>query len=317
MSWFDRLANKLLVIAGIDEELADPVRAGLRSVPDRAPVPHDVDIESEAGRARLLRDYRPFTTEFDLESTAAEATARLENSGDSSGTDALWASTAYPASLKDEWVRNHASWSGWTATSVTLLLDHSGSMRDQGRVRATAAARLFASVLAELRTSFEVLGFTTRSWKGGQSRQKWLAEGKPARPGRLCDLLHLVYGDQRLVDEREFRLMLDPNVLRENVDGEAVQWAISRLLARDESRKLLIVVSDGAPSDDSTSAANGEWLLEAHLAAVLDEITRDRLVQIAAINVGPAASRYPNARLADSPAAAQTAILEVLAELSA
>lgn len=263
-------------------------------------------------------DYSPFTTEFDLECTAAELAADPEKRDDGNYADAHWSSTAYPATMRDEWLRKHASWPGWDRVSVTLLVDHSGSMRDGAIVRAAAAARVFAAVLSELGVSFEILGFTTRSWKGGQSRQKWLASGKPARPGRLCDVLHLVYGGRGGLVEDELRLMLNLNVLRENVDGEAVQWAVSRLELRHEPIKLLIVVSDGAPSDDSTIAENGQWFLEAHLAAVLDDVAQRSAVRIAAINVRGASSTptYPNTRDGALPEAAQEALLGLLADLT-
>jgi cobaltochelatase CobT len=142
----------------------------------------------------------------------------------------------------------------------------------------------------------EVLGFTTATWKGGRSRARWLREGRPYRPGRLCDLLHIVY---RSPDDPRassggwtFKPMLRPDLLKENVDGEAVTWAASRLLARERPRKLLLAISDGAPVDDSTLMANGPSILDDHLRSVLAEIDRAGRIRTAAVGIGFDVSRY-------------------------
>jgi cobaltochelatase CobT len=141
----------------------------------------------------------------------------------------------------------------------------------------------------------EVLGFTTRAWKGGQSREAWLSAGRPSQPGRLNDLRHVLYkrGDEPYRHaRRNLGLMMREGLLKENIDGEALLWAHDRLMARSEERRILMVISDGAPVDDSTASANGGSYLERHLRQVIDWIERKSPVQLLAIGIGHDVTRY-------------------------
>ena len=158
-------------------------------------------------------------------------------------------------------------------TVVTLLIDNSGSMRGRPISIAAISADIMARTLERCGVKVEILGFTTRTWKGGQSREAWLAEGKPAQPGRLNDLRHIIYkkADEPLRHaRRNLGLMMREGLLKENIDGEALQWAHSRLLARPEDRRILMVISDGAPVDDSTLSVNSAGYLETHLRKTID-----------------------------------------------
>jgi cobaltochelatase CobT len=182
-------------------------------------------------------------------------------------------------------------------TIVSILIDNSGSMR--GRPIATAAicADILARTMERCGVGTEVLGFTTRAWKGGQSREAWLGEGRPSQPGRLNDLRHVVY---KRADEpyrharRNLGLMMREGLLKENIDGEALLWAHNRLIARPEERRILMVISDGAPVDDSTASANGGTYLEKHLRQVIDWIERRSTVELLAIGIGHDVTRYYN-----------------------
>ncbi len=180
-------------------------------------------------------------------------------------------------------------------TIVTLLIDNSGSMRGRPISIAAISADVLARTLERCGVKTEILGFTTRAWKGGQSREAWLAGGKPASPGRLNDLRHIVY---KKADEpwrharRNLGLMMREGLLKENIDGEALLWAHSRLLARPEDRRILMVISDGAPVDDSTLSVNNAGYLEAHLRKVIDWIERQSPVQLVAIGIGHDVTRY-------------------------
>jgi cobaltochelatase CobT len=180
-------------------------------------------------------------------------------------------------------------------TIVTLLIDNSGSMRGRPISIAAISADVMARTLERCGVKTEILGFTTRAWKGGQSREAWLAGGKPAQPGRLNDLRHIVY---KKADEpwrharRNLGLMMREGLLKENIDGEALLWAHSRLLARPEDRRILMVISDGAPVDDSTLSVNSAGYLEAHLRRVIDWIERQSPVQLVAIGIGHDVTRY-------------------------
>jgi cobaltochelatase CobT len=141
----------------------------------------------------------------------------------------------------------------------------------------------------------EVLGFTTRAWKGGQARERWLNEGKPAHPGRLNDLRHIVYKSADVPGRRTRRnlgLMMREGLLKENIDGEALIWAHSRLVARPESRRILMVISDGAPVDDSTLSVNAGNYLDKHLRQVITEIEEKSSVELVAIGIGHDVTRY-------------------------
>jgi cobaltochelatase CobT len=180
-------------------------------------------------------------------------------------------------------------------TIVTLLIDNSGSMRGRPISIAAISADVLARTLERCGVKTEILGFTTRAWKGGQSRESWLAGGKPQHPGRLNDLRHIVY---KQADEpwrrarRNLGLMMREGLLKENIDGEALMWAHARILARPEDRRILMVISDGAPVDDSTLSVNSAGYLEAHLRKVIDWIERQSPVQLVAIGIGHDVTRY-------------------------
>ncbi len=180
-------------------------------------------------------------------------------------------------------------------TVVTLLLDNSGSMRGRPITVAATCADILARTLERCGVKVEILGFTTRAWKGGQSREAWLQAGKPANPGRLNDLRHIIY---KAADapwrraRRNLGLMMREGLLKENIDGEALAWAHSRLVARPEQRKILMMISDGAPVDDSTLSVNAGNYLERHLRHVIDEIETRSSVELIAIGIGHDVTRY-------------------------
>ena len=180
-------------------------------------------------------------------------------------------------------------------TVVTLLLDNSGSMRGRPITVAATCADILARTLERCGVKVEILGFTTRAWKGGQSREDWLRAGKPKQPGRLNDLRHIVY---KAADapwrraRRNLGLMMREGLLKENIDGEALEWAHRRLLARPEQRRILMVISDGAPVDDSTLSVNSGNYLERHLRHVIDTIENRSPVQLLAIGIGHDVTRY-------------------------
>jgi len=180
-------------------------------------------------------------------------------------------------------------------TIVTLLIDNSGSMRGRPISIAAISADILARTLERCGVKTEILGFTTRAWKGGQSREAWLADGKPPQPGRLNDLRHIIY---KKADEpwrrarRNLGLMMREGLLKENIDGEALMWAHQRLLARHEDRRILMVISDGAPVDDSTLSVNTAGYLEQHLRRVIEWIEVSSPVQLSAIGIGHDVTRY-------------------------
>ena len=180
-------------------------------------------------------------------------------------------------------------------TVVSLLIDNSGSMRGRPISIAATCADVLARTLERCGVSTEILGFTTRGWKGGQSREQWLSEGRPPHPGRLNDLRHIIY---KRADEpyrharKSLGLMMREGLLKENIDGEALLWAHSRLLARPEERRILLVISDGAPVDDSTASANGGTYLERHLRQVIGWIEGRSNIELAAIGIGHDVTRY-------------------------
>jgi cobaltochelatase CobT len=180
-------------------------------------------------------------------------------------------------------------------TVVSLLIDNSGSMRGRPIAIAAMCADVLARTLERCGVATEILGFTTRAWKGGQSREAWLAEGRPPDPGRLNDLRHIVYkrADQPYRHARKgLGLMMREGLLKENIDGEALLWAHRRLLARPEERRILMVISDGAPVDDSTASANGGAYLERHLRQVIEWIEARSSVELSAIGIGHDVTRY-------------------------
>ena len=180
-------------------------------------------------------------------------------------------------------------------TVVTLLLDNSGSMRGRPIMVAACCADILARTLERCGVKVEILGFTTRAWKGGQSREQWLAAGKPANPGRLNDLRHIIYKSADAPwrrSKRNLALMMREGLLKENIDGEALTWAYNRLLARPEQRRILMMISDGAPVDDSTLSVNSGSYLEQHLRQVIEEIETRSPVELIAIGIGHDVTRY-------------------------
>jgi cobaltochelatase CobT len=217
--------------------------------------------------------------EFDLEEGILDA-ARLSR---------VVVDPLHPLSFKQE------QDTAFRDTVVTLLLDNSGSMRGRPISVAATCADILARTLERCGVKVEILGFTTRAWKGGQSREAWLARGKPANPGRLNDLRHIVY---KAADapwrhaRRNLGLMMREGLLKENIDGEALAWAHERLLARPEQRRILMMISDGAPVDDSTLSVNAGNYLEKHLRQVIEFIETRSPVQLIAIGIGHDVTRY-------------------------
>ena len=180
-------------------------------------------------------------------------------------------------------------------TVVTLLLDNSGSMRGRPITVAAMCADILARTLERCNVKVEILGFTTKAWKGGQAREKWIQEGKPGQPGRLNDLRHIVYKSADAPWRRARRslgLMMREGLLKENIDGEALIWAHNRLLARSEQRRIMMVISDGAPVDDSTLSVNAGNYLERHLRSVIEDIELRSPVELLAIGIGHDVTRY-------------------------
>jgi cobaltochelatase CobT len=204
-------------------------------------------------------------------------------------------------------------------TVVTLLLDNSGSMRGRPIMVAACCADILARTLERCGVKVEILGFTTRAWKGGQSREDWLAAGKPSAPGRLNDLRHIIY---KTADapwrraKRSLALMMREGLLKENIDGEALAWAHARLMARPEQRRILMMISDGAPVDDSTLSVNSGSYLEQHLRKVIEEIEKRSPVELIAIGIGHDVTRYYSRAVTISdPGELAGAMTEKLVEL--
>ena len=180
-------------------------------------------------------------------------------------------------------------------TVVTLLLDNSGSMRGRPISIAAICADVLARTLERCNVKVEILGFTTRAWKGGQSREHWLNEGRPQQPGRLNDLRHIIYKGADAPWRRvrsNLGLMMKEGLLKENIDGEALEWAHRRMANRPEARKILMVISDGAPVDDSTLSVNAANYLEKHLRDVIAMVERRKAVELLAIGIGHDVTRY-------------------------
>ena len=195
----------------------------------------------------------------------------------------------WPISYKQE------SETNFRDTVVTLLIDNSGSMRGRPITIAAMSTDILARTLERCGVKVEILGFTTRAWKGGSAREKWLSDGKPGHPGRLNDLRHIIYkpADSPWRHARtNLGLMLREGLLKENIDGEALLWAYQRLMFRPEQRKILMVISDGAPVDDSTLSANQGNYLEEHLRRVIHWIETKSPIQLLAIGIGHDVTRY-------------------------
>ena len=174
-------------------------------------------------------------------------------------------------------------------TVVSLLIDSSGSMRGRSITIAAMCADILGRTLERCTVKVEILGFTTRAWRGGQARELWLQQGKPAQPGRLNDLRHIIY---KAADmpwrrcRRNLGLMMREELLKENIDGEALLWAHNRMAGRQEDRKILMVISDGLPVDNSTLLVNPSNYLEQHLKFAIDRIENHSKVELVAIGIG-------------------------------
>jgi cobaltochelatase CobT len=228
---------------------------------------------------RLLQAQQNRSWDFDLEEGLLD-TARLTR---------VVIDPSHPLSFKRE--RD----TQFRDTVVTLLLDNSGSMRGRPIMVAAMCADILARTLERCAVKVEILGFTTRAWKGGQSREKWIADGKPPGPGRLNDLRHVVY---KRADEpwrrarKNLGLMMREGLLKENIDGEALMWAHGRLAVRPEQRKIMMVISDGAPVDDSTLSVNAGNYLERHFRKVIEDIEDKSSIELAAIGIGHDVTRH-------------------------
>ena len=272
-SQFDEIVNA--------EDLCDPEElTRLRNFLDQQLAPVQGLVARLANKLqRLLMAQQNRSWDFDLEEGILD-TARLSR---------IVIDPMYPLSFKMERETDFRD------TVVTLLLDNSGSMRGRPIMVAAMCADILARTLERCAVKVEVLGFTTRAWKGGQARERWLNEGKPAHPGRLNDLRHIVYKSADVPGRRTRKnlgLMMREGLLKENIDGEALIWAHSRLVARTESRRILMVISDGAPVDDSTLSVNAGNYLDKHLRQVIAEIETKSDVELVAIGIGHDVTRY-------------------------
>ena len=263
------------------EDLCDDFElVQLRAMLDKQLVPLQRVIAQLANRLqrRLLAKQRRHW-KFDLEEGILDS-ARLSR---------VIANPTLPLSYKEE------SDTDFRDTVVSLLIDNSGSMRGRPITIAAMSADILARTIERCGVKVEILGFTTRTWKGGSSREHWLSHGKPMHPGRLNDLRHIIYKGAdtpwRHV-KNNLGLMLREGLLKENIDGEGLLWAHDRLCRRPEQRRILMVISDGAPVDDSTLSANSGGYLESHLRAVINWIENKSPVQLVAIGIGHDVTRY-------------------------
>jgi cobaltochelatase CobT len=203
-------------------------------------------------------------------------------------------------------------------TIVSLLMDNSGSMRGKPIITSALTSEILTHTLEKCNVNVEILGFTTNEWKGGKSKKKWEGLERPSKPGRLNDLLHIIYKDADAawsLSKKNLGLILKDGLLKENIDGEALIWASSRLKRRNEKKKILIVISDGAPVDDSTLSVNIPGILENHLREVVSEIEQEGKINLVAIGIGHDVSKYyKKAFTIDSPDKLGDIIIENLAK---
>ena len=254
----------------------------LRAQLDNLIKPHLATIGKLANRLqRLLLAKQNTNWNFNLEEGILD-TARLHR---------VIAEPGHPLSYKQETETNFKD------TVVTLLIDNSGSMRGRSISLAAICGDIIGSTLERCQIKTEVLGFTTKHWKGGESKQKWISEGSFMNPGRLNDIRHIIFksADNSWRRARKyFGAMLKEGLLKENIDGEALTWSHDRLIKRNEERKILIVISDGAPVDDSTLSANREDYLDNHLKKIIAQIETESPVELQAIGIGHDVSKYYN-----------------------
>jgi cobaltochelatase CobT len=263
------------------EDLAEPAELErLRAYLDQQLEPLKGAVSRLANKLqRRLQAQQNRSWEFDLEEGTLDA-GRLAR---------VVANPTTPLSFKRE------KDTEFRDTCVTLLLDNSGSMRGRPISIAAICADVLARTLERCSVKVEILGFTTRAWKGGQARERWLAQGRPLTPGRLNDLRHIIYKSADAPWRRvrpNLGLMMKEGLLKENIDGEALEWAHRRMVHRPEARKILMVISDGAPVDDSTLSVNPANYLEKHLRDVIAMVERRRAVELIAIGIGHDVTRY-------------------------
>ena len=252
----------------------------LRNQLDNLIKPHLSTIGKLANRLqRLLLAKQNTSWNFNLE----------EGILDNSRLHRIIANPTYPLSFKQETENNFKD------TVVTLLIDNSGSMRGRSISLAAICADIIGSTLERCQVKTEILGFTTKHWKGGDSKKLWIINGNRSNPGRLNDIRHIIYksADNSWRRSRKyFGAMLREGLLKENVDGEALAWSHDRLLKRPEERKILIVISDGAPVDDSTLSSNREDFLDNHLREIIEKIEKDSPIELQAIGIGHDVTKY-------------------------
>ena len=252
----------------------------LRTQLDNLIKPHQTTIGKLANRLqRLLLAQQNTSWNYNLEEGMLD-TARLHR---------VVAKPGYPLSFKQETENNFKD------TIVTLLIDNSGSMRGRSISLAAICTDIIGSTLERCQIKTEILGFTTKNWKGGDSKQQWMKQGSQMNPGRLNDIRHIVYksaDNSWRRSRKHFGAMLREGLLKENIDGEALVWSHERLVRRNEDRKILIVISDGAPVDDSTLSANNEEYLDNHLKKIIFEIENDSSVELQAIGIGHDVTKY-------------------------
>jgi cobaltochelatase CobT len=252
----------------------------LRSQLDNLIKPHLTTIGKLANRLqRLLLAQQNTSWNFNLD----------EGSLDTSRLHRVIAEPGYPLSYKQETENKFKD------TVITLLIDNSGSMRGRSISLAAICGDIISSTFERCSVKTEVLGFTTKHWKGGESKSDWINGGNPSSPGRLNDLRHIIYksADSSWRRSRKFfGAMLREGLLKENVDGEALMWSYSRLIKRQEERKIIIVISDGAPVDDSTLSANGEDYLDMHLKESIKFIESSQNIELQAIGIGHDVNKY-------------------------
>lgn len=277
------------------------------------------DLLTRIVRPEAPSAYQAYTQDFDVVTDAAnldavlgvptrENAALLRQAGQEFETGLLPWKTRHHILAAERSVRLREALSSEqrASTVVSLLFDQSGSMRGQKILFAAAAADLCQEFLTSLGIRTEVLGFTTVRWRGGKSRMRWVRRLKPRNPGRLNDLLHVIYrsaDDDRIsTGGPNMRQMLRPDLTKENVDGEAIEWAVKRLRARPEPRKILIVISDGAPVDDSTLHENGLSYMQDHLIQVIGAVEAGADVELGAVGLGFDVSRfYAQSARAEAP----------------
>ena len=252
----------------------------LRTQLDNLIKPHQTTIGKLANRLqRLLLAKQNTSWNFNLDEGLLD-TARLHR---------VIAEPGHPLSYKQETENNFKD------TVVTLLIDNSGSMRGRSISLAAICTDIIGSTLERCQIKTEVLGFTTKNWKGGDSKQKWINSGNSINPGRLNDIRHIIYksADNSWRRARKyFGAMLREGLLKENIDGEALSWSHERLFKRNEDRKIIIVISDGAPVDDSTLSTNGEEYLDNHLKRIISYIENDSPIELHAIGIGHDVTKY-------------------------